>query len=111
MDTSKEGDAPASDNAAEPKEVPKDGDATAPSTDKDGKATGKKSEARHAESRYADVPMNRMFCHVCNKHMWDGFVSKKFVSQRIKVTFVIDEPIITVFRKSSSRTCPSTDDG
>ncbi|XP_011350658.1 zinc finger protein on ecdysone puffs isoform X2 [Ooceraea biroi] len=37
------------------------------------KATGKKSEARHAESRYAEVPMNHMFCHICNKHMWNGF--------------------------------------
>ncbi|XP_074115328.1 protein on ecdysone puffs isoform X2 [Cotesia typhae] len=35
--------------------------------------TGKKSEARHAESRYASVPISQMFCHVCNKHMWDGF--------------------------------------
>lgn len=34
----------------------------------------KKSEARHAESRYSEVPMNQMFCHVCNKHMWDGSV-------------------------------------
>ncbi|XP_015598226.1 zinc finger protein on ecdysone puffs isoform X2 [Cephus cinctus] len=41
--------------------------------DKDPKAYGKKSEARHAESRYAEVPMNRMFCPVCNKHMWDGY--------------------------------------
>lgn len=38
------------------------------------KTTGKKSEARHAESRYAEVPMSHMFCHICNKHMWDGFV-------------------------------------
>ncbi|KMQ93989.1 zinc finger protein [Lasius niger] len=37
------------------------------------KTTGKKSEARHAESRYAEVPMSHMFCHICNKHMWDGF--------------------------------------
>lgn len=39
-----------------------------------GKMSGKKSEVRHAESRYAEVPMNHMFCHICNKHMWDGFV-------------------------------------
>jgi len=38
------------------------------------KTTGKKSEVRHAESRYSEVPMNHMFCHICNKHMWDGFV-------------------------------------
>lgn len=38
------------------------------------KTCGKKSEARHAESRYAEVPMSHMFCHICNKHMWDGFV-------------------------------------
>lgn len=44
-------------------------------TDKENtKVTGKKSEARHAESRYSEVPMNHMFCHICNKHMWDGFV-------------------------------------
>ncbi|XP_011502532.1 PREDICTED: zinc finger protein on ecdysone puffs [Ceratosolen solmsi marchali] len=36
------------------------------------KGTGKKSAARHAESRYADVPISNMFCHVCNKYMWDG---------------------------------------
>ena len=42
-------------------------------TEKDTKMTGKKSEARHAESRYAEVPMNHMFCHICNKHMWDGY--------------------------------------
>lgn len=42
--------------------------------DKDSKMTGKKSEARHAESRYAEVPMSHMFCHICNKHMWDGYV-------------------------------------
>ncbi|XP_071555506.1 uncharacterized protein Pep isoform X1 [Temnothorax nylanderi] len=43
-------------------------------TDKENtKVTGKKSEVRHAESRYAEVPMNHMFCHICNKHMWDGF--------------------------------------
>lgn len=43
-------------------------------TDKENtKTTGKKSEARHAESRYAEVPMSHMFCHICNKHMWDGF--------------------------------------
>lgn len=41
--------------------------------DKDSKMTGKKSEARHAESRYAEVPMSHMFCHICNKHMWDGY--------------------------------------
>ena len=46
----------------------------APSTEKDSKMTGKKSEVRHAESRYAEVPMNHMFCHICNKHMWDGYV-------------------------------------
>lgn len=43
-------------------------------SEKDARTTGKKSEARHAESRYAEVPMNHMFCHICNKHMWDGFV-------------------------------------
>ncbi|XP_031826369.1 protein on ecdysone puffs isoform X2 [Nomia melanderi] len=42
-------------------------------TEKDAKMTGKKSEARHAESRYAEVPMSHMFCHICNKHMWDGY--------------------------------------
>ncbi|XP_003702395.1 protein on ecdysone puffs [Megachile rotundata] len=42
-------------------------------TEKDSKMTGKKSEARHAESRYAEVPMSHMFCHICNKHMWDGY--------------------------------------
>ncbi|XP_076171007.1 protein on ecdysone puffs isoform X2 [Ptiloglossa arizonensis] len=44
-----------------------------PTTEKDSKMTGKKSEARHAESRYAEVPMSHMFCHICNKHMWDGY--------------------------------------
>ncbi|XP_076248142.1 protein on ecdysone puffs [Calliopsis andreniformis] len=43
------------------------------STEKDSKISGKKSEARHAESRYAEVPMSHMFCHICNKHMWDGY--------------------------------------
>lgn len=43
-------------------------------TEKESKMTGKKSEARHAESRYAEVPMSHMFCHICNKHMWDGYV-------------------------------------
>ncbi|KOX69368.1 hypothetical protein WN51_05531 [Melipona quadrifasciata] len=42
----------------------------ASATEKDSKMTGKKSEARHAESQ---VPMNHMFCHICNKHMWDGY--------------------------------------
>ncbi|XP_015429920.1 PREDICTED: zinc finger protein on ecdysone puffs isoform X2 [Dufourea novaeangliae] len=45
----------------------------AATSEKDSKLTGKKSEARHAESRYAEVPMNHMFCHICNKHMWDGY--------------------------------------
>ncbi|XP_015520511.1 zinc finger protein on ecdysone puffs [Neodiprion pinetum] len=54
-------------------EPPKDGDTATASTDKEGKGSGKKCEIRHAESRYADVPMTRMFCHVCNKHMWDGY--------------------------------------
>ncbi|KAL7307053.1 hypothetical protein TKK_0000794 [Trichogramma kaykai] len=38
----------------------------------DEKSGNKRSAARHAESRYADVPMSSMFCHVCKKHMWDG---------------------------------------
>lgn len=42
--------------------------------------TGKKSEARHAESRYAEVPMSHMFCHICNKHMWDGYVRLYFLN-------------------------------
>ncbi|XP_014478148.1 PREDICTED: zinc finger protein on ecdysone puffs [Dinoponera quadriceps] len=52
-------------------ETPKE--ASTPSPEKDAKTTGKKSEARHAESRYAEVPMSHMFCHICNKHMWDGY--------------------------------------
>ncbi|EFN78513.1 zinc finger protein on ecdysone puffs isoform X2 [Harpegnathos saltator] len=48
-------------------------DANTSSSEKDAKTIGKKSEARHAESRYAEVPMNHMFCHICNKHMWDGY--------------------------------------
>ncbi|XP_043497260.1 zinc finger protein on ecdysone puffs [Polistes fuscatus] len=49
-------------------------EANAATADKDSnKATGKKSEARHAESRYAEVPMSHMFCYICNKHMWDGY--------------------------------------
>ncbi|KAL2743403.1 zinc finger protein on ecdysone puffs-like [Vespula maculifrons] len=48
-------------------------EANATNSDKDSKATGKKSEARHAESRYAEVPMSHMFCYICNKHMWDGY--------------------------------------
>lgn len=54
------------------------GDSTTTSPTKksdDNQASGKKSEARHAESRYAAVPISHMFCQVCNKHMWDGFVS------------------------------------
>lgn len=48
---------------------------TSEKTEKENmKTTGKKSEVRHAESRYSEVPMNHMFCHICNKHMWDGFV-------------------------------------
>lgn len=77
-DVSKDEDTPPSKNTADANEAPKDGDVSVPALDKDGKATSKKSEARHAESRYADVPMNRMFCHVCNKHMWDGYVSVVF---------------------------------
>ncbi|XP_018392387.1 PREDICTED: zinc finger protein on ecdysone puffs isoform X1 [Cyphomyrmex costatus] len=47
---------------------------TSEKTEKESsKTTGKKSEVRHAESRYSEVPMNHMFCHICNKHMWDGF--------------------------------------
>lgn len=49
-------------------------EANTSTTEKDSKLTGKKSEARHAESRYAEVPMSHMFCHICNKHMWDGYV-------------------------------------
>ncbi|XP_076286290.1 protein on ecdysone puffs isoform X1 [Lasioglossum baleicum] len=52
-------------------EVEKDPNAS--TSEKDAKMTGKKSEARHAESRYAEVPMSHMFCHICNKHMWDGY--------------------------------------
>ncbi|XP_043249040.1 zinc finger protein on ecdysone puffs isoform X2 [Colletes gigas] len=48
-------------------------DANTSGNEKDSKMTGKKSEARHAESRYAEVPMSHMFCHICNKHMWDGY--------------------------------------
>ncbi|XP_068982374.1 zinc finger protein on ecdysone puffs isoform X1 [Bombus flavifrons] len=48
-------------------------EANTSTTEKDSKLTGKKSEARHAESRYAEVPMSHMFCHICNKHMWDGY--------------------------------------
>ncbi|XP_076675727.1 protein on ecdysone puffs isoform X3 [Andrena cerasifolii] len=48
-------------------------EANTSATEKDAKMTGKKSEARHAESRYAEVPMSHMFCHICNKHMWDGY--------------------------------------
>ncbi|XP_034938871.1 zinc finger protein on ecdysone puffs [Chelonus insularis] len=51
----------------------KNASATSPSKKDDQQSTGKKSEARHAESRYAAVPISHMFCHVCNKHMWDGF--------------------------------------
>lgn len=52
-------------------------DAAAASNKKtdENQASGKKSEARHAESRYAAVPISHMFCRVCTKHMWDGFVS------------------------------------
>ncbi|XP_076764468.1 protein on ecdysone puffs isoform X2 [Xylocopa sonorina] len=52
--------------------TPKDSN-TSTKDEKDSKITGKKSEARHAESRYAEVPMSHMFCHICNKHMWDGY--------------------------------------
>ncbi|KAK0177643.1 hypothetical protein PV328_001677 [Microctonus aethiopoides] len=50
-------------------------DAAAASNKKtdENQASGKKSEARHAESRYAAVPISHMFCRVCTKHMWDGF--------------------------------------
>ncbi|XP_011870267.1 PREDICTED: zinc finger protein on ecdysone puffs [Vollenhovia emeryi] len=52
----------------------KEGKDTSEKTEKENtKMTGKKSEVRHAESRYFEVPMNHMFCHICNKHMWDGF--------------------------------------
>jgi hypothetical protein len=55
--------------------VPKETKEASEKNEKDNaKTTGKKSEARHAESRYAEVPMSHMFCHICNKHMWDGFV-------------------------------------
>lgn len=53
-------------------ETPKEANTSV--TEKDTKTIGKKSEARHAESRYAEVPMSHMFCHICNKHMWDGYV-------------------------------------
>ncbi|XP_014210080.1 zinc finger protein on ecdysone puffs [Copidosoma floridanum] len=36
------------------------------------KSPSKKSAARHAESRYSDVPISSMYCHVCKKYMWDG---------------------------------------
>lgn len=54
-------------------------EANTSATEKDAKMTGKKSEARHAESRYAEVPMSHMFCHICNKHMWDGYVCIYFL--------------------------------
>ena len=41
----------------------------------DDKSGNQKSAARHAESRYSEVPMSSMVCHVCNKRMWDGSVS------------------------------------
>lgn len=55
-------------------ENPQKGEASEKNEKDNAKTTGKKSEARHAESRYAEVPMSHMFCHICNKHMWDGFV-------------------------------------
>lgn len=54
-------------------ENPQKGEASEKNEKDNAKTTGKKSEARHAESRYAEVPMSHMFCHICNKHMWDGF--------------------------------------
>lgn len=58
-------------SAAEDSKEAKDGSEKA---EKENTKSGKKSEVRHAESRYSEVPMNHMFCHICNKHMWDGFV-------------------------------------
>uniref|UniRef100_A0A0C9RFR3 CIZ1 protein n=1 Tax=Fopius arisanus TaxID=64838 RepID=A0A0C9RFR3_9HYME len=49
------------------------GDKTSSPEKKKDDGSSKKSEARHAESRYAAVAISQMFCHVCNKHMWDGF--------------------------------------
>ncbi|XP_020708477.2 zinc finger protein on ecdysone puffs isoform X2 [Athalia rosae] len=57
----------------EAKDNNKVNDTSMTNNDKEGKIANRKSEIRHAESLYADVPMNRMFCHVCNKHMWDGY--------------------------------------
>lgn len=51
--------------------------------DEGDKSNTKKSTARHAESRYKEVPISNMFCHVCNKHMWDGSVSLKFNSLQL----------------------------
>ena len=74
----KEGDANQTEVSEEKKETTEDDTEKPATTDKkpeDGQASGKKSASRHAESRYSAVPMSHMFCHVCNKHMWDGFVS------------------------------------
>lgn len=66
------------DSDAKKETATEDGEKTASSETKpeEGQGGGKKSASRHAESRYSAVPMSHMFCHVCNKHMWDGFVSK-----------------------------------
>ncbi|XP_063986364.1 zinc finger protein on ecdysone puffs [Diachasmimorpha longicaudata] len=56
-----------------PEEEKDSSDAPGSADKKKDDGNGKKSEARHAESRYAVVAINQMFCHVCNKHMWDGF--------------------------------------
>ncbi|XP_032676926.1 zinc finger protein on ecdysone puffs [Odontomachus brunneus] len=70
-ESEKTADADVSMEKSATEETPKEANTSA--TEKDGKTTGKKSEARHAESRYAEVPMSHMFCHICNKHMWDGY--------------------------------------
>lgn len=98
-------------NEEKPKESSVEGTENSTTTDKktdDNQGGGKKSATRHAESRYAAVPMNQMFCHVCNKHMWDGFVSqqtKKFPHQQNPL-FLIINLIETLNHFSPSRiTC------
>ncbi|XP_008556677.1 zinc finger protein on ecdysone puffs [Microplitis demolitor] len=64
-------DKPMNDSTKEAEETNKTN--SSPKKTEESAPAGKKSETRHAESRYAAVPINQMFCHVCNKHMWDGF--------------------------------------
>lgn len=71
-------DSPSTESAAKSEEEDKS-KSNVSVDDKDNKGTKNKSEARHAESRYSEVPMDHMVCHVCNKRMWDGSVSFRII--------------------------------